>query len=95
MAPKHMTDPMERLIAEALDYAGIRYETDCGGAAPLDFHLVDIGLHIEVKRFHSPRIAEQMARVENVIAVQGERAVRELAAMITLMRQLPSPPIPG
>ncbi len=65
-------------MAEALANAGIRFITDYGGSNPsgLDFHLPDDGIDIEVKRFHSPRIADQMARAENVIALQGEAAVR-------------------
>ena len=78
-----MTDPMERLIADALDAAGIAYESGDGGgnSSGLDFRLEN-GVEIEVKRFHSPRIAEQMSRAENVIAVQGEAAVRYLAELI-------------
>lgn len=78
-----LTDPLERTIAEALDFAGIGYETDLGGGNPsgLDFKLAN-GIEIEVKRFHSPRIAEQMSRVPNVIAVQGKEAVEYLAEMI-------------
>lgn len=39
-------------------------------------------VHIEVKRFHSPRVAEQMARAENVIVAQGEKAVVLLSRLI-------------
>lgn len=84
-----MTDPMERLIADALDNAGIAYVTDSGGGNPsnLDFRL-DNGIEIEVKRFHTPRIADQMARADNVIVAQGEQAVRFLA---TLLAATPPP----
>lgn len=83
MTEAAIADPMERLIADALDYAGIAYATDVGGGNPsgLDFKL-DNGIEIEVKRFHSPRIADQMARAPNVIAVQGKEAVEYLAEMI-------------
>lgn len=78
-----ISDPMETLVAEALDRAGVPYVTDAGGGNPsgLDFRLPN-GVEIEVKRFHTPRIAEQMARAENVIAVQGEVAVRFLAELL-------------
>lgn len=77
-------DPMERLIADALDRAGIRYLTDEGGDNPsrLDFALPDYGVEIEVKRFHTERMTKQMARVENVIVAQGEIAVRFLAELL-------------
>ena len=79
------TDPMELIIAEALMLAGVKFRTD--HPARLDFHIPDAarsgdGVHIEVKRMHSDRIAEQMSRVPNVIAVQGEDAVRWLADLI-------------
>lgn len=84
-----MHDPMEQIIAEALRSSGTPFVTDQGGANPagLDFFLPDENLHIEVKRFHSHRIAEQMSRVDNVVAVQGEHAVRWLA---TRLAQFPS-----
>lgn len=66
---------MEAIIAEALDAAGMAYATG------LDFRLAN-GIEIEVKRMHSPRIAEQMSRAENVIAVQGEQAVRFFADLL-------------
>ena len=71
------TDPLETEIATALDAAGIRYETDFGGGNPaaLDFYLPHLDVYIEVKQFHSPRIAEQMSRAENVIAIQGRQAM--------------------
>jgi hypothetical protein len=72
------TDPMERLVEEALLRAGIRYMSEAkdGNPSGLDFRLPDHGIEIEVKRFHSDRIAAQMARAPNVIALQGEAAVR-------------------
>lgn len=80
-----MTDPMEKIIAEALDRANIRYTTGYGGgnAVGLDFHLLDSDVHVEVKQFHTPRIAEQMSRAPNVIALQGEVAVRLFASLIS------------
>lgn len=77
-------DPMERIIEEALIEAGVSFtpERSGGAAHRLDFHLPDIDLAIEVKRFHSPRAAEQLARFPNIVLAQGEVAVRALAAMI-------------
>ena len=84
---KTIPDPLERTIAEALDKAGIEYLTDFGGGNPsgLDFRL-DSGIEIEVKRFHSPRIATQMARANNVIAVQGAAAVAFMAECIAALK---------
>jgi hypothetical protein len=79
-----LTDPVECIIQEALDEAGIVYLTGDGGENPagLDFYLPAYALHIEVKRLHSDRIAEQMSRVQNVIAVQGIHAAQVLADFI-------------
>jgi hypothetical protein len=82
-------DPMEQIIADALDEAGIAFTTPSQrrDATGLDFRLEN-GVEIEVKRFHSPRIAEQMSRAPNVIAVQGEAAVRLLADTIRQRHEL-------
>jgi hypothetical protein len=86
---KLCTDPMERIIEAALIDAGIAYESDFGGGTShhLDFHLTDYGIAIEVKRLHSARISDQMARADNVIVAQGKEAVEFLANAI---RALPS-----
>ncbi len=77
------TDPMEQMIEAALVEAGVDFKRK--GSNPgqtLDFYLPSFETYIEVKRFHSERIAAQMARVPNIIAAQGEPAVRCLAAAI-------------
>lgn len=78
------SDPLERRIAEALGKAGIRYLSDHGGSNPsgLDFALPDYGIEIEVKRMHTPRIAEQMSRASDIIVAQGDRATAFLARAI-------------
>ncbi|MDP3405079.1 MAG: hypothetical protein Q8S03_10345 [Brevundimonas sp.] len=75
-------DPMEAIVAAALDRAGIGYVRIPKETAGLDFRLTGTTVHIEVKRFHSPRIAEQMSRTEDVIAIQGEPAVKWFADRI-------------
>lgn len=76
------TDPMEAKIYAALRGANIDFTHDPRETSGLDFRLTATPVHIEVKQMHSPRIAEQMSRVENVIAAQGPRAVAWLAALI-------------
>jgi hypothetical protein len=41
----------------------------------LDFYLPDFDVYVEIKQFHSNRIAEQMSRRDNVIAIQGRKAM--------------------
>lgn len=74
-----ISDPMERLIADALDSIGEPYQTNI---LALDFYLPNRDVFIEVKRMHSDRIAEQMSRADNVIAAQGVAAVSLLADML-------------
>lgn len=76
------SDPMEALIFDALTDAGERFVHEGGEARGLDFYLPDRDVYIEVKRMHSPRISEQMARAANVIAAQGPAAVQMLATAI-------------
>lgn len=78
-----MKDPMESIVGDALRAAGIKWvgETD-PRSNRLDFFLPELGVHIEVKQMHASRIAEQMSRVENVIAIQGLGAARAFAMMI-------------
>jgi hypothetical protein len=77
-------DSLEQAVADALNRANVRYVRDRDGAVPenLDFYLPDADLFIEVKRFHSERIAAQMSRAPNIIAVQGQAAVEWLCDRI-------------
>jgi hypothetical protein len=75
---------MERMIADALDGARIRFRRADKTAAGMDFYLPDFDLYIEVKQFHSDRIAAQTSRAPNVIVAQGAGAVSTLAALIAL-----------
>ena len=87
MATSLPVDPMELQVALALRAAGIPFLPDRDGLNPsgLDFSLPEERVEIEVKRMHSPRIAEQMARVPDVIVAQGPRAVAFLARAIAAL----------
>lgn len=74
-----MKDPIEEITANALTAAGVAFEFP---ENELDFYLPEIGIYIEVKQFHSSRIAEQMSRAPNVIAIQGREAALAFAALI-------------
>lgn len=88
-----MTDPMEAIVAKALSAGGYEFTTDKGGGnkTGLDFHLTGPDVHIEVKRFHSDRIAAQLARVDNAIALQGEVAVRFFAGLVEAAQTVRAP----
>lgn len=79
-----MSDPVEKIVADALDASRLIYETENHpDALGLDFYLPFLGVHIEVKQFHSDRISEQMSRVPNVIAIQGVEAAKLFAKILT------------
>lgn len=84
MTAHNITDPVERVIADALDAASIRWDGENSPAAQnLDFWLPDYGTHIEVKQFHTPRTASQIERSDSVILIVGMTAARAFADLLT------------
>ena len=68
-------------MAEGLCHAGIPFKH--GEPYPaLDFYLPTLDIYIECKRASTPRIAEQMSRFPNVIAIQGLLAAQIFARII-------------
>lgn len=80
--PTILRDPLEAMVAAALARAGIHYTAGQRTAADLDFHLPGPDIHIEVKTYHSDRIARQMALAPNIIALQGRAAVEWFCAQL-------------
>ena len=71
---------LEKAVQNALGFSPFRFCEDGGkrcadGLPPLDFHLCDKDIHIEVKQFHSDRISRQCASAPNVIVLQGAKSV--------------------
>jgi hypothetical protein len=75
-------DRVEATIELGLEAAGIRYRRADDNPRHLDFYLPDLDIYIEVKRFHTPRTAEQMERVPDIIVVQGLKAAVAFVKMI-------------
>jgi len=78
-----MDDPVEAIVEAGLKSAGIRYERHDTTHPNLDFYLTDLEIWVEVKQFHSTRTADQMARVNNIIAIVGRPAAKAFVKMIT------------
>ncbi|MCJ8334590.1 MAG: hypothetical protein MJH10_10155 [Epibacterium sp.] len=77
------SDPMERLLFDALTHAEIPFTMDPHpDNLGLDFYLPQEEVYVEVKQFHSDRIANQMARAPNVIALQGRGAVLMFCSLV-------------
>ena len=69
-------DDLERRVGEALGKARIRFIHESqGSGANLDFLLPDQDICIEVKRFDTPRVIDQLKRKENIILLQGRKSV--------------------
>jgi hypothetical protein len=75
-------DPVERVVADALTEAGIDWDIP-DHPITLDFKVKD-GPYIECKRFHAPRVVNQMAQAEDVIVIQGMAAAKWFAANLGL-----------
>jgi hypothetical protein len=82
-----MMDKCEQVIKDALCCRGIKFVTEKDNPAKLDFLLTEYDIHIEVKQFHSDRIAKQMASAKNVIAVQGYDACLFLGQAIARAKE--------
>lgn len=72
------SDPLERQVETALRHKKLQYvhESQSKEATQgLDFYLPTLGVHIEVKQFHTDRIARQMQQARDVVVLQGQQAV--------------------
>ena len=91
-------DPVERVIQQFLIDAGIRYIMDGEGdkrSLGLDFYLPEYDIHIEVKRSHTERTNRQMARVKNIIVIQGLPCAHAFVKIANLGGKMPSQPQPN
>lgn len=78
-------DPIEKIVADAMTRNKVRFVEEPDPICKrLDFYLPDYDVYIEVKQFHAERIAEQMGRVDNIIAIQGEGAAKMFARILDL-----------
>jgi hypothetical protein len=70
-------DFLEKEVATALDEVGIDYlhASEVPGQL-LDFYIKDYHIYIEIKQYFTDRIIKQLAVHEEVILLQGKKAVR-------------------
>lgn len=82
MGTQPVSDPIERIVADGLDAAGVKWER--GGAHILDFYVPEYAIYIEVKQFHTDRVLKQLAAPEaaNTILIQGREAATAFARLI-------------
>lgn len=76
-------DPCEVIVYDALKSAGFNFTTERQNPSQrLDFQIPSMNLLIEVKQFHTPRIAHQLEGYENVILIQGKHAAKMFSELI-------------
>lgn len=80
----NFADHLEKQIAQCLHDNGIEFVHESENKAQgLDFYLPKQDIYIEVKQYHTPRISTQMEQHDNIIAVQGVKAVKVLIQFIS------------
>lgn len=74
---RHYSDFLEEPVGETLDVHGIEFihESEVKRDPILDFELPESDVHIEIKQFYSDRIIKQLQSKQNVIVLQGRKAV--------------------
>lgn len=82
---RHISDPLEQRVAEVLEKNNFKFihESENNGSS-LDFHIPLYDVYIEVKKYHSDRISKQLAQKDNVIVLQGKKAVDLFILMLPL-----------
>lgn len=85
-------DPMEAEVIELLNHHGIAFtrpERNKFDPTNLDFYLPAQELYLEVKQFHTPRIAAQLANVPahvTAIVLVGPNCVRDLERLCVALQ---------
>jgi hypothetical protein len=73
---RHFADYLELAVARNLTRLNIRFIHESENKSQmLDFYLPDNDVYIEVKQFHTERVINQLASQENVILLQGRKAI--------------------
>jgi hypothetical protein len=73
MEKETFSDHLEKQLADCLKAAQVQYR-----------HLPDFFVYIEVKQFYSDRLTEQLKAHDNVILLQGRKAVDAFARCLSL-----------
>lgn len=79
-------DPVEAVIAAALDVARIAYTCERHDGQSVDF-VLPTGTVIECKRFHTPRTDKQLRAHADIILVQGMGAAMTFASLLTRQKE--------
>jgi hypothetical protein len=75
----NITDPIEKIIAQALTTAEIDFIHEGQPGAikiDLDFYLPEFDIFIECKASHTDRVLKQLESRPNIILIQGMQAAK-------------------
>jgi|GEM_PF-6563015 len=80
------SDPVELIVADALDYVGYAYDREVahpdGRDRRIDFYVPALDLYIECKAMPTPRILNQLGEQTNIIVICGMRAAIGFSTLI-------------
>lgn len=72
----YYADHLEKSLADFLASKDIGFVHESQNKDQiLDFYLPGFGIYIEVKQYHAERVAKQLASQEEVILIQGKKAL--------------------
>lgn len=79
-----ITDDLEKRVAEILSRKGIKFthESYKGIDQRLDFFLPEYDIYIEIKKFHTDRVLEQLKSQDNIILIQGIKSIEFLEKIL-------------
>ncbi|CAB4218679.1 hypothetical protein UFOVP1605_41 [uncultured Caudovirales phage] len=75
LKPISISCDLEQSLADSLTEVGISFIHESQRKQRLDFYLPDFDIWIEVKKFDSERTGEQIKSQENVVLIQGKKAM--------------------
>lgn len=72
-----ITDDLELRVIDVLNRKQVEFIHESkGNNQRLDFYLPDYDVYIEVKKFHTDRVLDQLNSQNNIILIQGEKSIR-------------------
>jgi hypothetical protein len=81
-------DPLEEQIERWLIANNISFRRADDMKVHLDFFLPEFNVYIEVKRYHTERIKDQIERATDVIVIQGSASLRFLESLVSRLPSL-------
>lgn len=83
LRPLHISNPLEIEIANALNEKGIRFIHESQAVEQrIDFYLPEFNIYIEVKEYYSERSDKQLKANDEIILIQGKKAMFAFLALI-------------